>query len=680
MRDGGGTLERKKQSSRALVRTTEADTLPQVYLSRLPDQSDAFPPEPGAGLASRLKWIVSTCIVGVAGLCVIAVVMYASMDFDRQEGIISSMQKASISAMQPKSVGRIVQDQPDIAFGQKTDRIKLTAKGVTTSHIIHDSVVVRREATEFIEIKPYTLIEASLATEVPGTTSNIPKLDPFELYANKTPVGDEPAEAKARAAATDNVALSENDIRVDRLTFIDDFTIGPERAEQFVAEAAAVLAETGADFETAPDQPVTESQLAERSGHPEQAIEETGGEDVGPNTTILRKRAEPAKSAAEQYRTSAVEVRPGDTLYALLADAGAKDRQAKAIVNAMKTVPGAVDLETGQQLRFTHERDVPSDQTLPPVRVSLYDGAQHIVSVTQTGGGDYAGTRDETQIAAFSGSSERRYGTRASLYTSIFHAAITQDLPQELVMKLLRTLAYDVDFKQNVGLGDELRFFFDVEREPSGIEKPGDLLYAEISVGGEVYRYYRFRTPDGTVDFYDEDGSNSRKFLMRKPVKGARFTSGFGYRRHPILGTRRMHTGTDWAAPRGTPILAPGDGTVVFVGRKGGYGKHVRLQHGNGYKTTFSHMQKFAANISKGTKVKQGQVIGYIGSTGRSTGPHLHYEVLVNGKFTDPMKIATGSSRQLKGRLLAEFKQEKQRIDDLMRRAPVKTQVAAINE
>ncbi len=680
MRDGGGTLERKKRSSRALVRTTEADTLPQVYLSRLPDQSDAFPPEPGAGLASRLKWIVSTCIVGVAGLCVIAVVMYASMDFDRQEGIISSMQKASISAMQPKSVGRIVQDQPDIAFGQKTDRIKLTAKGVTTSHIIHDSVVVRREATEFIEIKPYTLIEASLATEVPGTTSNIPKLDPFELYANKTPVGDEPAEAKARAAATDNVALSENDIRVDRLTFIDDFTIGPERAEQFVAEAAAVLAETGADFETAPDQPVTESQLAERSGHPEQAIEETGGEDVGPNTTILRKRAEPAKSAAEQYRTSAVEVRPGDTLYALLADAGAKDRQAKAIVNAMKTVPGAVDLETGQQLRFTHERDVPSDQTLPPVRVSLYDGAQHIVSVTQTGGGDYAGTRDETQIAAFSGSSERRYGTRASLYTSIFHAAITQDLPQELVMKLLRTLAYDVDFKQNVGLGDELRFFFDVEREPSGIEKPGDLLYAEISVGGEVYRYYRFRTPDGTVDFYDEDGSNSRKFLMRKPVKGARFTSGFGYRRHPILGTRRMHTGTDWAAPRGTPILAPGDGTVVFVGRKGGYGKHVRLQHGNGYKTTFSHMQKFAANISKGTKVKQGQVIGYIGSTGRSTGPHLHYEVLVNGKFTDPMKIATGSSRQLKGRLLAEFKQEKQRIDDLMRRAPVKTQVAAINE
>jgi len=141
-----------------------------------------------------------------------------------------------------------------------------------------------------------------------------------------------------------------------------------------------------------------------------------------------------------------------------------------------------------------------------------------------------------------------------------------------------------------------------------------------------------------------------------------------------------MHTGTDWAAPRGTPILAPGDGTVVFVGRKGGYGKHVRIKHGNGYKTTFSHMQKFAKNIRKGVRVKQGQVIGYLGSTGRSTGPHLHYEVLVNGKFTDPMKIATGSSRQLKGRLLAEFKDEKQRIDDLMRRAPVKTQVAAVNE
>jgi len=667
-------LDPKRRSSRALVETLERQTLPQVYLSQLPqaDENGALPLDDHRGLASRLKWIVSTCIVGIAGVCVIAVVMYASMDFERDDGIISSIQRASLSAMQPKQVGRIMQDQPEIAFGQKTDRIKLTAKGVTTSHIIHDSIVRRRDATEFIEIQPYVLIEASLATETSATESRIPKFDPFELYANKTPVEDTTAQAEAPSATSDNVAVSFAGIRVNRLALVDGFAIGPEKAEQFVAEAAAVLAEAGADFEAAPE---------EQLGDP--VAVETAQEDserLDPNTTILRKTPEQAISFADRYMTSAVKVRPGDTLYAILSSAGANKDEAKAIVTAMKAVPDAVSLETGQELRFTHERAMGDVSEEAPIRVSLYTGANHIVSVTRTASGEYAATRDEMQVASFPAGGERRYSTRATLYSSIFNAALTRDLPEDLVMQLLRTLAYDVDFKQKVGFGDTVRFFFDIDREPSGIEKPGDLLFASITVEGETYQYYRFRTPEGKVDFYDIDGSNSRKFLMREPVKGARFTSGYGYRRHPILGTRRMHNGVDWAAPRGTPILAPGDGTVAFVGRKGGYGNHIRIRHGNGYKTTFSHMQRFAANIRKGVKVQQGQVIGYIGSTGRSTGPHLHYEVLVDNKFTDPMKIATGSSRQLKGRLLAEFQREKQRIEDLMRRAPVKTQVAAVNE
>lgn len=586
------------------------------------------------------------------------------------------MQQAGVSALKSKPVRKVVQDQPEIAFGQKTDRIKLTAKGVTTSHIIHDSVVMRRDSTEFIEIKPYVLIEASLATETPQTASRIPKLDPFELYANKTPVADQSAEAKAQKKAQEdassNVALSYSDIRPARMSMMDNHAVGTEQAEQFVAEAAAVLAETGAEFESAPEEPAKNAQVAQS--------DDEGGQKLGPNTTVLRKRSEPATRTVDRFRNTSVEIRSGDTLYAKLSEAGADEREAKAIVNAMQSVPGATKLETGQELRFTHEKDVPGAEDRAPIRVSLYSDKEHVVSVTQTASGQYAATQDESQVTAFSDSGKRRYSTRASLYTSIFHAAVTQNLPKDLVMELLRTLAHDVDFKQKVSFGDSVRFFFDKEREPSGIEKPGDLLYAEMTVDGETHRYYRYRTSDGEVDFYDENGSNSRKFLMRKPVKGARFTSSFGYRRHPVLGTRRMHTGTDWAAPRGTPILAPGDGTVIFAGRKGGYGNHIRLKHGNGYKTTFSHMQKFAENIAKGVKVKQGQVIGYIGSTGRSTGPHLHYEVLVNDKFTDPMKIATGSSRQLNGRLLAEFKREKRRIDDLMRRAPVKTQVAAVNE
>jgi len=664
-------LDREGRSSRALVKTSGHSNLPQVYLSNVPEEEPSLSSDAHVGVGSRLKWIISTCIVGLAGVCVIAVVMYASMDMERGEGIISSIQKAGVSAMQPQQVGKIVQDQPEIAFGQKTDRIKLTAQGVTTHHIIHDSVVMRRDTTEFIEIKPYVLMEASLATETPQTAASIPKLDPFELYANKTPVAG-PEAAKESDASADNIELSYEDIRLNRLFMVDNRTLSAERAEQFVAEAAAILAETGADFETAADEPSPDNQSSESEAEFDDAL--------GPNTTVVRKTPEPAVDQAPRFQTTSVKVQSGDTLYAMLGEAGATNDNAKAIVNAMKTVPDSVELEAGQTLKFTYVKDLPRPEKRAPIRVSLFSGNEHVVSAVQGDTGGYEATRDESKIAAFAGSGERRYTTRASLYTSMFHAAITQDLPRDLIMQLLRTLAYDVDFKQKVSFGDTLRFFYDIKREPSALEKPGDLLYAEMTVDGETYSYYRFRTPDGEVDFYNENGSNSRKFLMRKPVKGARFTSGFGYRRHPILGTRRMHTGTDWAAPRGTPILAPGDGTVVFVGRKGGYGKHIRLKHGNGYMTTFSHMQRFAKNIRKGVKVKQGQVIGRIGSTGRSTGPHLHYEVLVNGDFTDPMKIATGSSRQLKGRLLAEFKREKQRIDNLMRRAPVKTQVAAVNE
>jgi murein DD-endopeptidase MepM/ murein hydrolase activator NlpD len=167
---------------------------------------------------------------------------------------------------------------------------------------------------------------------------------------------------------------------------------------------------------------------------------------------------------------------------------------------------------------------------------------------------------------------------------------------------------------------------------------------------------------------------------MRKPIKSGRFTSGFGYRRHPLLGIQKMHTGVDWAAPTGTPIMAAGNGTVEVAGRHGGNGNYVRIRHGNGYKTAYSHLSRIAPGIKKGGKVRQGELIGHVGTTGLSTGPHLHYEVLINSRFTNPLKLHVPRSRQLNGRLLAEFKKELLRIDELMHRAPVKTRIAAAGE
>ena len=186
-------------------------------------------------------------------------------------------------------------------------------------------------------------------------------------------------------------------------------------------------------------------------------------------------------------------------------------------------------------------------------------------------------------------------------------------------------------------------------------EEVGELLYTSMTIDGQDRKFYRFRTPDDVVDYYDEQGNSAKKFLMRNPVKGGRYTSGFGDRRHPLLKYQRMHTGVDWAAPSGTPILAAGDGTVEKVGREGGYGNYVRLRHANGFATAYGHMSASPPASSPASAVKQGQIIGYVGSTGMSTGPHCHFEVMVNTKFVNPMTIQVPRGLQLTGRQLAEF-------------------------
>ena len=183
-------------------------------------------------------------------------------------------------------------------------------------------------------------------------------------------------------------------------------------------------------------------------------------------------------------------------------------------------------------------------------------------------------------------------------------------------------------------------------------------------------RVFRFQAPDdGTVDYFDEAGRSLKKFLIRKPIADGQLRSGFGYRRHPILGYSKMHTGVDWSNRIGTPIMAAGNGTVIKAEWDSGYGRRVEVQHANGYVTAYSHQSAFARGIAPGARVRQGQLIGYVGSTGLSTGPHLHYEVIVNGHFVDPMKIRVPRGRELEGRMLADFKRQREQVETLLQRA-----------
>jgi murein DD-endopeptidase MepM/ murein hydrolase activator NlpD len=271
---------------------------------------------------------------------------------------------------------------------------------------------------------------------------------------------------------------------------------------------------------------------------------------------------------------------------------------------------------------------------------------------------------------ASSGNDDEDDGKGVRLYQSIYETALRNHVPRPLIDDLIRIYSYDVDFQRKVQPGDSFEVFYAGEDENANDNSKNEILYALLTTGGETRKFYRYQTTDdNTVDYYDETGKSAKKFLVRKPVSDGTITSGFGGRNHPILGYTKMHTGVDWGSAMGTPIFAAGNGTIEKADWEGGYGKYIRIRHANGYETAYGHMSAFARGMEPGKKVRQGQVIGYVGSTGLSTGAHLHYEILINGRFVDPMKIKLPRGRVLESTVLAGFEQERVRLDNMMNRA-----------
>ncbi len=250
---------------------------------------------------------------------------------------------------------------------------------------------------------------------------------------------------------------------------------------------------------------------------------------------------------------------------------------------------------------------------------------------------------------------------------SISQSAIAGGATEKEVAALADVFAFDVDFQREVRPGDAFELVFERFVDEDGATvKTGEMLFALMKTRKGEKAYYRFQAPgDSRPDWYDDTGTNSRRLLMRTPVNGARLSSGFGLRRHPILGYSKLHKGVDFAAVSGTPVMAAGDGVVRRANRFGGYGNYVRLSHSGGYDTAYGHLLRFAKGVRPGARVRQGQIIAYVGSTGSSTGPHLHYEVLQRNRNVNPMSLKVATGRSLDGRALAAFKQEKQRIEAL---------------
>ncbi len=652
-----------------------ASGLPSIFLGEMPRPERKLPPvylcETGPdGANCRLKWLAGTCLAGMVGVCLIGVAIYASLNMGDGSGMMSSLKRASLAALQPMR-GATLAKNGQAANGQKEDRIQMTAAGFVSRQVIHDTVIERQGSREFITIKPYLRIVAGLATELPADADDLPPFNPFKLYSDQTPVGAGGDADDAPQA----VSVKLVDVPGGMLPQTDGVELRPDEVNQLVAEAA----ENFAYAEGATD--VTGSigdggaQLLQAAYHPDDA---TGF--GASHMTVIQKSADDAAADDEDEfddemfagaESKTMIVGRGDTLQSLFTKAGTEPSEASDIIEALSPIFGAKDLKPGQEIRFTLV-PAPSDTgQMEPVKVSVFLKGDHLATVARNRQGEYVASAQAIGTDVKTPQSQ----ARATLYASFYHAALAQHVPAETILKLLRVHSYDVDFKQKVKAGDTVEMFFDGGSD----DEAGELLYTSMTIDGNQRKFYRFRTPDDVVDYYDEQGNSAKKFLMRNPVRGGRFTSGFGERRHPLLKIVRMHTGVDWAAPVGTPILAAGDGTVEQIGGKGGYGNYVRIRHANGYTTAYGHMSRYADGVAPGVAVKQGQVIGYVGSTGMSTGPHCHFEVLVNNNFVNPMTVPVPRGLQLEGRQLAEFQRERNRIEALMQMDPVTNRVAQAN-
>lgn len=272
------------------------------------------------------------------------------------------------------------------------------------------------------------------------------------------------------------------------------------------------------------------------------------------------------------------------------------------------------------------------------------------VTVQRQSRGDFVATEIKKEIVT------QLLRTDGTIDHSVFQAGLLAGLPPEPVVRMINLFAYDVDFQRDVQKGDAFETLIEQHKDARGdVVRHGNILFAALTLQGQTIRLYRWQGEDGEADYFSETGHSSRKALMRTPIDGARLSSGFGYRRHPVLGYSKMHQGTDFAAPSGTPIYAAGAGQIERIGWAGGYGNSITIRHNKEYATLYGHMSGFAPGMTQGRRVKQGDVIGYVGSTGMSTGPHLHYEVHLNSKPIDPLSLKLPSRQRLQGPELARY-------------------------
>lgn len=353
----------------------------------------------------------------------------------------------------------------------------------------------------------------------------------------------------------------------------------------------------------------------------------------------------------------AVEVRPGETLERAVQRAGVGPEEARQAVATLARAMDTIHIKAGLAFDAAIARPHGDDRPARLIGLSLRTGPATAVTVSRTFDGALRLRALEEKVVGETTVAD------GEIQGSLYESAARLGATPAITAQVAKLFAHKLDFQRDIQPGDDFRLVFDRKVTESGRTiETGDLEYAEL----HGVKFFRFERDGGEAEYFDEDGKNIRGFLLRTPVDGARLTSGFGKRRHPILGYARAHQGVDFGAGHGTPILAAGDGVVVKASRWGGYGNWLQIRHSGGWDTGYAHVSRYAKGVRPGVRVRQGQVVAYVGSTGMSTGPHLHYEVWQRGKRVNPVGAKVPQGTVLAGAELARFKAGKARVERLL--------------
>jgi len=358
-----------------------------------------------------------------------------------------------------------------------------------------------------------------------------------------------------------------------------------------------------------------------------------------------------AVEAPPPPKEKTVKINKGDTLASVLQRAGLDSKTSFEAIEAIKDYFDPHKIRPGQEIAVRFEPIEGSDGDYDFSRLTMGVDKLKTVSLNKGENGTLKASLDKKETVL------RTYARHANIELSLYGSALKAGIPHSIVAEAIRIYSWDIDFQRDIRQGDTVEVMYEQSETKDGTPvESGNVIYARLNVNGQDIPVYRYETASGDVDYFTADGKSVRKALMSTPIDGARLSSGFGMRKHPVLGYNKMHKGIDFAASPGTPIYAAGDGTIEYIGKWSSYGNYIRIRHNSSIKTAYAHMKGFAGDMKAGGRVKQGQVIGYVGTTGRSTGPHLHYEVLQNGNQVNPRSVKLPQGETLKGRQLAAFK------------------------